>query len=165
MTRDNGPQPIAWIGRRDLDQADLDYNPALQPVLIRPGALGNDRALLVSPQHAILAHRDGEEELIRATHLARLHGGRVRIARGVKAVTYIHLMFDAHQVILSNGLWTESFYPGPQALAMLAGPDLIELPNLFPELAHGAAGAIGPTARGVARWHDPPATLRGITAA
>ena len=164
VTRDNGPQAIAWIGHRDLDQTDLTYNPALQPVLIRAGALGNERSLLVSPQHAILADRGGEEALVRATHLARLQGGRVRIARGVKAVTYIHLMFDAHQVILSNGLWSESFYPGPQALAMLATPELVELLALFPALAQGAANAIGPVARDVARWHDLPATLRGITA-
>ena len=164
VTRDNGPQSIAWIGHRDLDQTDLTYNPALQPVLIRAGALGNERSLLVSPQHAILADHGGEEALVRATHLARMQGGRVRIARGVKAVTYIHLMFDAHQVILSNGLWSESFYPGPQALAMLAAPEVVELLALFPALAQGAANAIGPVARDVARWHDLPATLRGITA-
>ncbi|MFZ3582108.1 Hint domain-containing protein [Loktanella sp. DJP18] len=165
VTRDNGPQPIAWIGRRDLGRAELTLNPNLAPVRISAGAFGNDRPLLVSPQHGVLLQNAARETLVRATHLARMSGGRVRIARGARQIRYIHLMFDAHQIILSNGLWTESFYPGKHALAMMQGPELAELLALFPALRHGAVAAIGATARDVARWQDLPATLRAVRAA
>ena len=37
LTADNGPQPIRWIGRRDLDQTALLRVPKLRPVLIKQG--------------------------------------------------------------------------------------------------------------------------------
>ena len=38
-TRDNGDQPIRWIGKRDLAAEELADDPRLRPVLIRAGAL------------------------------------------------------------------------------------------------------------------------------
>ena len=35
-------------------------------------------------------------------------------------VTYVHIMFDQHEVVFSDGLATESFYTGDQAMAALA---------------------------------------------
>ena len=166
-TRDCGPQPIVWAGRRDLKPAELAADPRLLPVAIQPGFAGNDRPLLVSPQHAILTRdRPGaDEHLVRAIHLARLGGGKVRVARGRRRVSYLHILFDRHQVVRSNGLWSESYYPGPQALRMMSDEALLELLTLFPRLSQGAEAAVGPTARPVLSLRDLPLHLREIEAA
>ncbi|MFN4131169.1 MAG: Hint domain-containing protein, partial [Paracoccaceae bacterium] len=79
LTRDSGFQEICWAGRRDLGLADLIVNPALRPVRIAKGALGDglpQRDMLVSPQHRMLMEAAraellfGEREvLVAALHL------------------------------------------------------------------------------------------------
>ena len=166
-TRDNGPQPVVWTGRRDLGPKELAADPRLLPVSIQPGFARNDRPLLVSPQHAILTRpwSGADEHLVRATHLARMDGGKVRIARGRKRVSYLHILFDRHQIVRSNGLWSESYYPGPHALRMMPDAAILELLTLFPDLSGGVEAAIGPTARTIPRWRDLPDRLREIRAA
>jgi len=132
-TLDNGPQRIRWIGRRVLDRFALQANPNMRPILVRRGVLGVERDLLVSPQHGLLVGRCGDQ-LARAKHLAQSMPG-VRVATGKRSVTYIHLMFDAHQIILSESAASESFYPGPMALQMMESGPRSELFNLFPELS------------------------------
>ena len=154
VTRHDGPQPIVWIGRRRLSQTEVMQAPHLRPVRIAPGVAGNTRPLLVSPQHAVLVTCGGGESLVRAVHLARLPGGAARVVRRSRPVTYVHLLFDRHQIVQSNGVWTESFYPGPQALATLDQPEVAELLTLFPDLARGAAAAIGGMARNMLKPRD-----------
>jgi hypothetical protein len=48
--------------------------------------------------------------------------------------TYIHFMFDQHEVVLSNGAWTESFQPGEQVLDGMGSAQRDEIYDLFPEL-------------------------------
>jgi hypothetical protein len=50
------------------------------------------------------------------------------------ATTYIHFMFDRHEVVLSNGAWTESFQPGDYSLKGLGNAQRNEILELFPEL-------------------------------
>jgi len=97
------------------------------------GVLGAKADLLVSPQHGILT---GESHLIRAKHLAKAPRSRVRIANGKRSVTYIHLFFDRHQVIFSNGVASESLFPGQQAVGTFNPDAREELFTLFPELAN-----------------------------
>ncbi|MCC1495138.1 Hint domain-containing protein, partial [Cognatishimia sp. F0-27] len=131
-TLDNGPQRIRWIGRRRLDQQALRANPNMRPVLLRRGVLGCERDLLVSPQHGLVMGRQGDN-LVRAKHLAESMRG-ARIANGKPEVTYIHLMFDAHEIILAENIPSESFFPGPIALKMMDNSSRVELFTLFPEL-------------------------------
>jgi Hint domain len=53
---------------------------------------------------------------------------------------YIHIMCDQHEVIMSDGIWTESFQPGDQTLAGMDAAQRYELELLFAELAPGGAG-------------------------
>ncbi|WP_353143118.1 Hint domain-containing protein, partial [Paracoccus sp. (in: a-proteobacteria)] len=57
QTRDNGLQPVRWIGSQKLGAAELAAMPKLQPIRVKAGALGPDaprQDLLVSPQHRVL---------------------------------------------------------------------------------------------------------------
>lgn len=142
ITRDNGIQNIRWVGAREMTGVEFDKAAHLKPVLIRQGALGNDlpeRDMMVSPNHRVLVANDktalyfeDREVLVAAKHLTGLEG--VGIA-DVPNTTYIHIMFDQHEVILSDGAWTESFQPGDMSLAGIGRAQRQEILEIFPELA------------------------------
>ncbi|MEL6618389.1 MAG: tandem-95 repeat protein [Pseudomonadota bacterium] len=142
ITRDNGIQEIRWVGRRDMTGVELDAAEHLRPVLIREGALGKglpERDMLVSPQHRVLMsgdktmlYFDESEVLVAAKHLTHMDGIDVV---DVSETTYIHVMFDQHEVILSDGSWTESFQPGDMTLGAMGEEQRSEILELFPELA------------------------------
>ncbi|WP_299731280.1 Hint domain-containing protein [uncultured Tateyamaria sp.] len=141
ITRDNGIQEIRWVGTRDMSGSDLAKAAHLRPVLIRQGALGKglpERDMLVSPQHRVLMasdktalYFDEAEVLVAAKHLTDMEG--IDVVE-VSHTTYIHVMFDQHEVILSDGTWTESFQPGDQTLASMGDGPRAEILELFPEL-------------------------------
>ncbi|KIN69800.1 putative hemagglutinin/hemolysin-related protein [Sulfitobacter donghicola DSW-25 = KCTC 12864 = JCM 14565] len=142
ITRDNGMQEIRWIGSRDMSGDELAAKEHLRPVLIREGALGNglpERDMMVSPQHRVLIANDKtalyfeeREVLVAAKHLTDMEGIDVV---DVSHTTYIHIMFDQHEVVLSDGTWTESFQPGDLSLAGVGDAAREEILELFPELA------------------------------
>ena len=141
ITRDNGLQEIRWVGRRDLEGRERLQAQQLKPVLIRAGALGRglpERDLLVSPNHRVLINNEksalyfeDREVLVAAKHLTGLEGVD---AVDTDEVSYIHFMFDQHEVVLSNGSWTESFQPGEQTLGDMGDDQREEIFMLFPEL-------------------------------
>ena len=142
MTRDNGVQTLRWVGRRDLSLADLIVKPALRPVEIVRGALGHGlplRNMKVSPQHRMLVEGAraemlfGEAEvLVAATHLTGLAGVEQKLTAGI---SYIHLLFDRHEIICADGAWTESFQPAMRMLDGMETAQRTEIAELFPELA------------------------------
>lgn len=133
ITHDSGAQPIRWIGTRTIAAEGR-----FAPIKIEAGALGDHRQLLVSPQHRVLI-RDtlsellfGEAEvLVSAKHL--INDRTIRPMEG-GFVTYIHILFDNHQVVFSEGLATESFLPGPQTNDCFEDAVLEEICEIFPEL-------------------------------
>lgn len=141
ITRDNGIQEIRWIGRKAMTGHDLARKPHLRPILIQAGSLGNglpEHDLLVSPNHRILVNNDKtalyfeeREVLAAAKHLTGLEGVD---EVGTLGVDYIHFMFDQHEVVLSNGAWTESFQPGEMTLNGIGNAQRTEILELFPEL-------------------------------
>ncbi|WP_168193122.1 Hint domain-containing protein [Rhodophyticola sp. CCM32] len=141
ITRDNGIQEIRWIGSRTLQRAELRRAPYLRPVLIQAGSLGEglpERDMMVSPQHRMLVAGDRtqlyfeeSEVLVAAKHL--VNHGSVQWLDPLRA-TYIHFMFDQHEVVLADGAWTESFQPGDQTLGAMGSGTRNEILELFPEL-------------------------------
>ena len=60
-------------------------------------------------------------------------------------VSYIHIMMNAHEVILANGSWTESFHPEDHVIRALAPNQRREILMMFPEIATvGAAKRFPP---------------------
>ena len=144
ITRDNGMQQIRWKGSRHLRGEELLKARHLQPVLIRKGALGYglpERDMVVSPNHRMLINNDktalyfeDREVLVAAKHLTGLDG----IERlHAKSTTYVHFLFDQHEVILSDGAWSETFQPGHQTMDGLGNAQRNEIFELFPELRNG----------------------------
>lgn len=144
-TLDNGPQTIRWIGERHLDSIDLAMNPRLRPIRIEAGALGNglpNAALVVSPQHRMLVRSpiatrmfDSNEVFIPAKKLLDLPG--VSVLSKTDAVTYLHLLFDRHEIVFAQDAPTESLFTGPEALKSVGKDALSEITQLFPEIAAG----------------------------
>jgi hypothetical protein len=143
LTRDNGAQPVLWTGSRRMTGARLHAMPGLRPVRLRAGALGPDRPepdLLVSPQHRMLLKGRAaqvlfnvDEVLVAAADL--VNDLTITVDRLVREVTYIHVLFQSHQILWANGLETESFHPAHAAPALLEPAQRDGLLALFPALA------------------------------
>lgn len=141
ITRDNGIQELRWIGQRKFDWAHLTANPHLRPIMVRRGSLGNglpERDMMLSPNHRVLVSNDRtslyfdeHEVLVSAKHLV---GGKGIFEVESIGTAYIHLMFDQHEVVLSDGAWTESFQPGDYTLNGMGNAQRNEILELFPEL-------------------------------
>ena len=161
ITRDNGIQEIRGFGFKDLSGRELLQKEHLKPVLVQKGSLGYglpERDMLVSPNHRVLVNNDKtalyfeeREVLVAAKHLTGLAGvNRVDTMK----TSYIHFMFDQHEVILSDGSWTESFQPGHQTLDGLGNAQRQEILELFPELNTDAGREDYHAARRTLKKHE-----------
>lgn len=154
LTRDNGARPVRWIGKRTLSSVELAAMPRFQPVTFKAGSMGDGlplRDLTVSPQHRMLI-QSADAELLFGEHevlvAARNLAGRPGIETAkLGQVTYIHLLFDEHEIVLSEGLWTESFQPGHKTLGDMDDAQRSEVLSLFPQLAGENPSTAYPAAR------------------
>jgi hypothetical protein len=145
-TLDDGPQPVRWIGKREVPAIGT-----MAPIRINAGTFGRHGTLHLSPQHRVLVQDVqaemlfGESEvLVKAKDLINDHSVR-RVEGG--AVTYVHILFDRHQVVWSEGLATESFLPGPQTTAVFERDIVDEILTIFPELDPDTGAGYSPAAR------------------
>jgi hypothetical protein len=138
-TLGNGSQPLRWVGSRHVPVAEMLQMPELQPIEFAPGVIGNARALRVSPQHRILLNDwraqvfFGEDEVLIPAK-AMVNGGTIRQVLPAEGVTYIHLLFDRHEILVCEGALSESFHPGEAGLLALDAAQRRELELLFPAL-------------------------------
>ncbi|MEM1374802.1 MAG: Hint domain-containing protein [Pseudomonadota bacterium] len=153
LTRDHGPQPVRWVSRTRLDGAGLRAAPQHRPVLVRKDAIAPGcpvRDTLVSPQHRILIEGwraelyAGTREVL-APALGLLNDTSV-LRSPIDEVTYVHLLFDGHEVVEADGCWSESLDPGAFDKGALTAAAREELFALFPAL-RACPGAFGPTVR------------------
>ncbi len=146
-TMDHGPQVLRWVGQNDVDGSG-DY----APIAIGAESLGNDRELLVSPEHRMLVTgwlaelNFGEDEvLVAAKHLVGLPG----IAREEQQrVTYLHLLFDRHEIIFAEGAPSESLHPSSWLIERDSALRA-EIEAVFPDLTDRLEGPPAPAARRV----------------
>jgi len=153
-TADHGPQPLRWIGQRQVSPAELALYPKLRPIRIEKGALGRNlpqEPLVVSRQHRVLADTPivrrmtgCDEALIAAHHLVGLPG--VETIETDVGVQYFHLLFDRHEVVWANGAPAESLHLGREAGNAISPEGRAEIAMIFPD-AFDACVAPAPTAR------------------
>jgi Hint domain len=156
-TLDDGLQPLRWVGR-----GRVTAKGNLAPIRIRAGTFGDHGTLMVSPQHRILI-RDplaelmfGEDEvLVAAKDL--VNDLTIRSVPG-GSVDYVHLFFDRHQIVFSEGLATESFLPGAQTANGFDDRIMAELRAIFPDLDAARAGMV--SARPALRSYEAQALIR-----
>ena len=133
QTADNGLRPVIWTGRRKVCGLG-----SMAPIRFEAGTVGNRRKLLVSPQHRMLVAgaasqlNFGEaESLAAAAHL--VNGRTIRRVRR-PMVTYVHLLFEDHELVLAEGAVSESLFPGGKSLSAFDRAARDEIQRLFPAL-------------------------------
>lgn len=141
-TRDNGPQPIRWIG---CSTAPAEGK--LAPVCLARGALGRGlphRDLMVSRQHRMLLRSPvvermfgSAEVLVPAVKLLALRG--VSLEETGDQVDYFHLLTDRHEIIFAEGAPSETLLTGPEARLAMGPEALEEIETLFPGLIDDVA--------------------------
>lgn len=164
ITHDDGAQPLRWTGQRRVPATG-----AFAPIRIRAGTFGAHGTLMLSPQHRVLVRDSlaellfGEAEvLVAAKDL--VNDRSIRVVEG-GMVDYVHLLFDRHQVIFSEGLATESFLPGPQTTQGFEDATVAEIRALFPEIDAVTGLGYSPSARRALKAHEARVLIAGGRAA
>lgn len=149
VTVRDGVQKIVWIGRRKLSTAELVASPHLRPIRISAGALGEGvphSDLLVSPQHRILVvskiaeRMFGQREIfVPAIKLVEAEG--IEQVASFAPVTYVHMLFETHQIVFANGAPAESLYTGRSGAEGAARNGAQGDFRDFPELETAGQGA------------------------
>ena len=136
-TADNGYQPLRWIGRRTVRAVG-----AHAPIEIAVNNLLDGRVDLIFGEGAVLV---SAKDLVNDDTVRPVEGG---------SVTYVHLLFDAHEIVYSNGLASESFLPGPMSTSIFEAEVLAEICSLFPALDPRTGAGYGPAARRILKAHE-----------
>lgn len=141
-TQDRGPQPIRWHGIRHISAAEMEAYPKLRPIRLSAGSLGKGSPssdLMVSRQHRILVRSKiaqrmfgTMELLVPAIMLTELPG--IEQIETDDAVTYHHLLFDQHELIMANDAESESLFNGPQAVETIGAQAVEEINHLWPDI-------------------------------
>ena len=142
FTVDNGYVEVAWKRACHVPVSKQCVNSKLAPILIKAGSLGDNLPksdLLVSRQHRLLLNSPftsavfGESSLlIAAAKLLDFPG--ISVAPIKKDFAYHHILFENHEVIVSNGAATESLFVGPDMERILGRNACEEVFALFPDL-------------------------------
>ncbi|HEX8049737.1 Hint domain-containing protein [Rhizobium sp.] len=108
VTASSQQRPIRWIGSAELDCANAREPSVCWPIRIAAGALGPNKPahdLFVSPAHGIRT-TVVTDVLIPASAL--VNGATIAQAE-CERVTYWHVELDEHDILVTNGLPTESY--------------------------------------------------------
>ncbi len=159
LSRDGGFQPILWIGGSAcLCRGDN------APVKIEAGVFGNHERLVVAPNTRILfksaqaAVLFGETEvLICAKDL--VNGTSITRLSDNQPVSYVHVLFERHEIIQSNGLDTESYHPNRETMQSFAPHIQSEIQQLLPNSDAFMGFGYGPLARASLRANEAKALL------
>ena len=160
LTRDNGFQPVRWIGNTVRVASGKDA-----PIRFEQGALGNHDAVEFSPNHRVLLSSPiasllfGESEvLVKAKDL--INDTTIRPRNDNRPVTYYHLLFDRHEIIRGNGLDSESYHPGHETMEAFDPETREEILRLMPNDDALMGYGYGPAARVSLRAFEAKALLR-----
>jgi T5SS/PEP-CTERM-associated repeat protein len=105
ITVDGRDEPIVWIGQRAVNCRAHPNPTQVWPVRVAAGAFGPDapsRDLYLSPDHAVFVN----DVLVPVKHL--INGSSI-VQVPVDDVTYYHVELPRHDVLLAEGLPSESY--------------------------------------------------------
>lgn len=151
LTRDNGFQPVLWVGAVASSEATSSF------VEIAPDAVMGgkpDKATIVSARQTVLltcadipAQFGSAEVLARAGDLLHLDGVRLTET----APRSVAVLMGQHELLNINGLWMDSLLPDSEALTHLAESDKDTIKSLLPDLGRLPFDRCYPAARTVLR--------------
>ncbi|MBV9784325.1 MAG: Hint domain-containing protein [Acidisphaera sp.] len=180
---------IRWIGDRRIDCRRHPHPEQVRPIRVLAGAFGRLRPhadLLLSPDHAVALRLRGRTVLVPIRTL--VNGATIRQER-LDEVHYFHIELTRHDIVLANGLATESYldtgnrvqfggavvplHPdfAPRSWAdacaelLLSGPAVEGARRRLSARAERLGWRLGDPARAriVAQGHDLPAQKTGCT--
>jgi len=161
LTANGRKARVRWLATSHFAASVLHVTPGLRPVCVPAGSIGPGQPhsdLWVSPQHRVLL--DGwnieltlgqPRVFVRAKHLGLPQPAPTPDLRD--GVDYFHLLLDRHDIVVSNGLPTESFFPGGEALRTLTPDTRAELDQVL-DKHQGNAGLETATALYTATLHE-----------
>lgn len=142
VTTQGGVAVIRWIGSVHVSSARLKMQPWLRPVRIGAGALGGGlprRALMLSPRHGVLVADwraallfDAPEVIVEA--IALINDRDIRQTEPGSGVEYFHILLDRHELVIAEGVPTESLFLCEASLRDLGPAARAEIQDLFPQL-------------------------------
>ncbi len=160
LTRDNGFQPLRWVGQTARRATGQDA-----PVHFAAGALGNHDEVEFSPNHRVLLNSSratllfGESEvLVKAKDL--VNGDTITFREDGASITYVHLLFDRHEIVRANGLDSESYHPGQETIDSFDADTRNEILRLMPNTDAMMGYGFGPAARVSLRKYETKALIR-----
>jgi autotransporter passenger strand-loop-strand repeat protein len=132
ITADGAARPIRWIGTRALDCTRHPHPESVWPVVVRRDAFGPalpERDLWLSPAHAV-----AWGGVLMPVGL--LQNGRTVLQVQRPRVEYWHIELDSHDLLLTEGLPTESYLDTGNRCAFVNGGAYIEQhPDFLPKHA------------------------------
>jgi hypothetical protein len=144
VTRDAGLQPVRMVWSRTVTAAEIQADPSLAPICLRPRAIGPmmpQRDLIVAGDHRLLIpgyrlsdQPDTAAALIPAREIAGT-SDEAFVDRSDTGITYYNLVFDAHHVFTANGMPVESFLITDDALALVEAGVRARIEEVFPDVA------------------------------
>ncbi|WP_167852634.1 Hint domain-containing protein [Pseudotabrizicola sediminis] len=150
---------IMWVSKSTISLCNLRDNPNLAPIRIPADAFGAalpTTDLYVSPQHRVVLEGTraelffGEPRVFAAAK--HLVGTYAETEEPTSDIEYFHILTEDHEIVLSNGLPTETFQPArrtidvmlPAArkdlegvLSVLGRNDMFARPDALPSLRRG----------------------------
>jgi hypothetical protein len=154
LTRDEGPQPLRWIGACAVTTSDADFAEGRGPLRVMIDALGEGRPApdlvlhhraRILVRHSACRSRFGTDAAL-APVRAFADGDRIAALRPAEPVQFYNLALDRHQILTANGIEVESYHPGTEVAASIGGELHHHLIRLFPFLG-GRLDGFGPLCR------------------
>lgn len=124
LSKDHDYVTLRAIRKASIGRGVLRLNPDARAVVIPSGTLGNPAPLRLTPAHRVLMEGPVVDFLFATSEVLvsarQLLGHSAYVDMSDMPITYFHLLFDRHEVIESNGCWTESLFLGDTAHAAIA---------------------------------------------
>jgi hypothetical protein len=126
LTADGCARQVIWVGPTRVSAEALRQHSHLRPIVICAGSFGFDAPtadLYVSPQHRMVVRHSlcellfAEEEVLVAAKF--LVGTLAEVADVVGDVEYVHVLLQEHEILLGNGLPSESFQPAQRMIDVM----------------------------------------------
>lgn len=141
LTADGRHARLTWVGT-----SSIDVTRESAPVRFEIGTMENMRPLRLGQGHRVRvsgwrAELLFDADAVLATAKSFVNGTDVTIEEPGGPVTFVHLMFDRHEIVLAENVPCETLRPGPEGLEQLDAMTRRDILSACPQLAGAEADA------------------------